>query len=64
MKRKKRYVKQTFSLDARLADNLKTAAWYHRTQQTTIVEKALERYFKLFLKLPAIKRPHPRRKTA
>jgi len=53
----KRFVKQTFSLDADLAENLKAAAWYYRTPQTQIVEQALRQYFKRTLRLPSIKRP-------
>jgi len=51
---KRKYVKQTFSLDTNVSENLRTAAWYYRTPQSQIVEKALEEYFKR-LKLPAVK---------
>ncbi|GEM_PF-4808380 len=61
---KKRYSKQTFSLRADLAENLKTAAWYYRTQQTEIVEKALDSYFKRFLRLPSVKRPKMHKQDA
>jgi hypothetical protein len=53
----KHFVKQTFSIDADLAENLKTAAWYYRMPQTQIVEIALRQYFKRQLRLPSIKRP-------
>jgi hypothetical protein len=55
--KQKRYIKQTFSLHADLVENLKTAAWYYRMQQTEIVEKALTQYFKRLLRLPSIRRP-------